>query len=81
MTFRFGLRIVSKICRVAAAEFAPDLFVVTGPGTTLGGAVAQSLILADWRGLDGKAAFPALQNRDPILISMGLPDQRALVAR
>ena len=29
--------------RTAAREFAPDLFIITGPGTTLGGAVAQAL--------------------------------------
>jgi len=63
----------------AAREFAPDLFIVTGPGTTLGGAVAQSLILANWAGLDGKSAFQTRQNTDPILISMGMEDQRAEV--
>ena len=65
--------------RTAAREFAPDLFIVTGPGTTLGGAVAQSLILADWRGMTDKAAFQARQSETPVLISMGLPEQRALV--
>ena len=65
--------------RVAAREFAPDLFIVTGLGTTLGGAVAQSLILADWRGLDDKLKFQELQARDPILVSMGRADQRPLV--
>jgi len=28
--------------RSAAREFAPDYFIVPGPGTTLGGAVAQA---------------------------------------
>ena len=65
--------------RTAAREFAPDLFIVTGPGTTLGGAVAQSLILADWRGMKDKAAFQARQAENPMLISMGLPEQRRLV--
>lgn len=67
--------------RSAAREFAPDLFIVTGPGNTLGGAVAQSLILANWRGLDGKPAFQSRQAESPILISMALPDQRALVSK
>ena len=66
-------------CRVAAREFAPDLFIVTGPGTTLGGAVAQSLILSNWRGMGGKADFQALQSETPLLISMGMDDQRARV--
>ncbi len=65
--------------RTAAREFAPDYFIVPGPGTTLGGAVAQSLIRANWRGLASKADFQRLQAEDPFLISMALPDQRNLV--
>ena len=65
--------------RSAAREFAPDYFIVPGPGTTLGGAVAQSLIRANWRGLSNKADFQRMQADDPFLISMALPDQRALV--
>ncbi|WP_374396489.1 ACP S-malonyltransferase [Tabrizicola sp.] len=65
--------------RTAAREFAPDYFIVPGPGTTLGGAVAQSLIRANWRGLASKADFQRLQAEDPFLISMALPDQRPLV--
>ena len=67
--------------RIAAREFAPDLFIVAGPGNTLGGAVAQSLIAADWAGLDTKQAFlDRQQSDDPILVSMGLAEQRAAVA-
>lgn len=69
----------SRAIAVAAREFAPDLFVVTGPGTTLGGAVAQSLIAADWDGLADKATFQARQAETPILVSMGMPEQRLLV--
>lgn len=65
--------------RTAAREFAPDLFIVTGPGTTLGGAVAQSLVLAQWRGMAGKADFQTIQTRSPVLVSMGMPEQRAQV--
>jgi acyl transferase domain-containing protein len=65
--------------RTAAREFAPDYFIVPGPGTTLGGAVAQSLIRANWRGLATKSDFQRLQAEDPFLISMALPDQRPLV--
>jgi acyl transferase domain-containing protein len=64
----------------AAREFAPDLFIVTGPGTTLVGAVAQSLVLAGWRGMGSKADFRALQAETPLLVSMGDADQRGLVA-
>lgn len=65
--------------RTAAREFAPDCFIVPGPGTTLGGAVVQSLIRSNWRGLSCKADFQRMQAEDPFLISMALPDQRALV--
>ena len=69
----------TRAIQVAAREFAPDLFIVTGPGTTLGGAVAQSLILADWRGLASKADFQALQKEMPLLIAMGMEEQRGFV--
>lgn len=65
--------------RTAAREFAPDLFILPGPGTTLGGAVAQSLIRATWRGLSDKAGFQRMQSQAPFLISMALADQRVLV--
>ena len=65
--------------RTAAREFAPDYFIVAGPGTTLGGAVAQGLIRANWRGLSSKADFQRMQADTPFLISMALPEQRALV--
>lgn len=63
----------------AAREFAPDLFIITGPGTTLGGAVAQSLIRAGWRGMRTKADFQQLQESDPVIVSMGLDEQRKTV--
>lgn len=68
----------SKAIRNAAREFAPDLFIVTGPGATLGGAIAQSLILADWRGLSSKSDFQNRQQSAPVLVSMGMDDQRAI---
>lgn len=71
----------TRAITVAAREFAPDLFIVTGPGTTLGGAVAQSLVLADWRGMGGKADFKARQDSEPRLVSMGMAEQRTLAAR
>jgi [acyl-carrier-protein] S-malonyltransferase len=71
----------TRAIAVAAREFAPDLFIVTGPGTTLGGAVAQSLILADWRAMSDKTSFQARQQEQPILVSMGMPEQRLSVAR
>lgn len=64
----------------AAREFAPDLFIVTGPGDTLGGAVAQSLVLANWCGMADKSDFNRLQSDCPLLVAMGRPDQRPVVA-
>lgn len=64
---------------VAAREFAPDLFVILGPGTTLGGAVAQSLIQANWRGMANKRDFQRLQKEAGLLAAMGVADQRNLV--
>ena len=71
----------TRAVTVAAREFAPDLFIITGPGTSLGGAVAQSLILAGWRGMGGKDDFRARQDETPLLASMGMPDQRATVSK
>ncbi len=67
----------TRAVQVAAAEFAPDTIIVLGPGTTLGAPTVQALIASGWRGLSGKADFQSRQNTDPILISMGMEDQRA----
>lgn len=69
----------ARTIQTAAEAFAPDLFIVTGPGATLGGAVAQSLIKARWMGLSDKAGFQARQTEAPFLVSMGMDAQRALV--
>ncbi|NVO54236.1 ACP S-malonyltransferase [Rhodobacteraceae bacterium B1Z28] len=68
----------TRAVQTAAREFAPDLFIVTGPGATLGGVVAQSLVLAEWRGMADKAAFLAQQEDAPILVAMCREDQRSL---
>lgn len=65
--------------RSAAREFAPDLFIIAGPGTTMGGAVAQALILSNWKGMTSKADFQTRQAADPFLISMGMSEQRKWV--
>ncbi|MEX0283300.1 MAG: ACP S-malonyltransferase [Paracoccaceae bacterium] len=61
--------------QTAAREFMPDLVIILGPGTTLGGATAQSLALAGWRGVSVKSDFKA---DDPLVVSMGDVDHRAL---
>ncbi len=62
-------------------EFAPDVIIILGPGSTLGGAVAQALIQADWRELKSKNCFTKRQSRDPLVLSLGLETQRAEVVR
>ncbi|PSL19142.1 acyl carrier protein [Shimia abyssi] len=70
---------LSAALRTAARELMPDAFVVLGPGTTLGGSVAQSLIRWGWRGWDGKRDFQVAQSEAVRLRSMGIAEQRALV--
>lgn len=72
-TYDFTAAIVS-----AARNFAPERFIITGPGTTLGSAVAQALISIKWQGIDSKAAFQERQAENPLIISMGRADQRDL---
>ncbi len=67
----------TRAVQVAAREFCPDRILVLGPGTTLGAPVAQALIAAGWRGLSDKADFQKRQTDHPLMISMGMPDQRA----
>jgi acyl transferase domain-containing protein len=71
----------TRAVRTAAREFAPEVFIVTGPGATPGGAVAQSLILVGWRGMQSKGDFLALQEKAPLLISMGMDEQRPAAMR
>ncbi len=83
--YTFGAQVVepydfTTAIQVGVREFAPDCLIVLGPGATLGGAVAQSLIAARWRGLDSKATFTSSQAQAPFVIAMGRDDQRALVA-
>ncbi len=68
----------AQAIRISAREFAPDYFIVTGPGTTLGGAVAQSLIATGWQGMRSKTDFQTRQQTAPIVLSMGIEDQRAI---
>lgn len=64
--------------QVAVKEFAPEAVIVLGPGETLGGAVAQSLIGAHWLGMDSKADFIRRQSEDPFVLALGREDQRRL---
>lgn len=60
-------------------EFAPDCVIVLGPGNTLGGATAQSMLMCDWNGQSTKAQFLEQQATDPMMLAMGHDDQRSRV--
>jgi len=69
----------TRAVQVAAREFCPDRIAILGPGTTLGAPVAQALIACGWRGLQGKADFQQRQATEPLIVSMGMADQRRMI--
>lgn len=69
----------SASVRVALREYAPDAVVLLGPGGNLGGAVAQTMLREGWAGLRTKRDFLDRQAKDPVVISLARPEQRALV--
>lgn len=69
----------TKSLVVALKEFAPDVLILLGPGSSLGGSIGQILIAENWHGLDSKQAFTARQVESPLLVAMGRADQRRLV--
>lgn len=82
--YTFGHQVIkpydfTKAVQVGVKEFAPDALIILGPGTTLGGAVAQSLIKMNWDGIDSKDSFIKRQKSDPYLLAMGIESQRKLV--
>ncbi|MEO0398975.1 MAG: ACP S-malonyltransferase [Pseudomonadota bacterium] len=68
----------TRAITVAMREFAPDVFILLGPGMTLGGATAQSMIADGWRGLASKSDFIDMQKKAPRLLAMGAPEQRGI---
>ena len=65
----------------ALSLLAPQRIILLGPGSNLGGAIAQSIIDIGWYGIRSKQDFLHRQKTDPILLSMGRPDQRNRVTR
>lgn len=63
--------------RVALREYAPEVLVLLGPGSNLGGAIAQTLIAEGWSGIRSRSDFVARQAQNPILLAMARPEQRA----
>lgn len=64
--------------RVAVREMMPDVVIILGPGTTLGGATAQSLVRCNWRGWQSKAQLQEAAKVQPRILSMGQSDHRAI---
>lgn len=72
----------SKALQVAVKEFAPEHIILLGPGASLGGAVAQSLIEINWQGLSSKQDFiTTQQSESPFVLSMGIAEQRLLLSK
>jgi len=67
----------TRAVQTGLKEFAPDKIIVLGPGTTLGGATAQSMLSMGWLGQSSKAEFTTHQRKNPYLISMGMDNQRS----
>lgn len=70
----------SLALEVALKEFVPDHLILLGPGSGLGGAIAQTLIQLKWQGLASKHDFMRQQtSHQPLVLSMAMAEQRALV--
>jgi len=64
---------------VGLKEFAPDVVILLGPGSSLGASIGQVMIQHRWLGLTNKSDFMARQAESPFVLAMGRPDQRQLV--
>lgn len=69
----------STMVRTALLDYGPDVVVLPGPGSNLGGAIGQVMVSMGWRGIRSKADFVERQRTDPVLISMRWADQRGRV--
>jgi malonyl CoA-acyl carrier protein transacylase len=63
----------------ALGAYGPDAVILPGPGSNLGGAVAQAMISVGWAGIHSKEDFLEAQKASPVLFSMRWPEQRAQV--
>ncbi len=69
----------STAIEVCFKEFAPDYFILAGPGIAMGGAVAQVFIEKIPTFFSSKVEFKNYQESHPFLIAMGDPVQRKIV--
>ena len=70
----------TKAIAVGIKEFAPDKVIVLGPGNTLGGPTAQSIINTQGYGWTNKTDFINTQEKTPKLLAMGHQVQRKFVS-
>jgi hypothetical protein len=66
---------------VALHHTAPDVVVLLGPGNSLGGPVAATLVQVGWNGARTRDELVALQQERPSLLSFAVPAQRELLVR
>ncbi len=62
----------SKAIQVAAMEFAPDVFITVGPGDSLRKAIAESLVMINWKDIGCREEFENQEKKEPIIISSGV---------
>lgn len=61
----------ARSLRVALREYAPDVVLLPGPGSSLGAACAQTIVTDGYRGLRSREEFETAQGvGNPILFSM-----------
>lgn len=61
----------ARAFRVALREYAPDVVLLPGPGSTLGAPCAQIIVSEGYRGVRSRAEFESVQaGPAPILLSM-----------
>ncbi len=69
----------SAMIQSALQHFAPDHIILLGPGSNLGGAIAQVMIDVGWQGIQNKNDFIERQQHNPFILSMGRSEQRKIV--
>lgn len=68
--------------RTALRHTGAEVVITLGPGNSLGGPVAWTLIDEGWSGLRSREAFDRRQGtEEPLLLSMGVSTQRELLVR
>ena len=56
--------------RVVLREWAPDLLMLPGPGSSLGGICGRAVVAEGYRGIHNRADFEAAQERETLILSL-----------